>query len=144
MKTNEFSLRRFLNSWLHKKKKKMLLWTHILKDFSFCCNKVDPVWNLNSGFHLEKRILQVMEESWQELLQISRYFYQQYFWDIAFNKAIFLQGINSDCGYMSSYSSQCSLEKHLCKKYLHRIFLCAAKSVHCHNAESWASFPDRM
>lgn len=34
-----------------------------------------------------------MEESWQELLQISWYFYQQYFWDIAFNKAIFCKGL---------------------------------------------------
>lgn len=52
-----------------------------------------------------------------------------------------MQGINSDCGYMSNYS-QCLLEKHLCKKYLHGIVLCAPTSVHCHNAECWAFFPD--
>lgn len=94
MKTNEFSLRHFLNSWLHKKKKKdAAVNSYPEGSVILLQQKLNSVWNLNSGFHLEKRILQVMKESWQELFQISRYFYQQYFWDIAFNKAIFCKGL---------------------------------------------------
>lgn len=134
MKTNEFSWRHFLNSWLHKKiyKRKcscceLISW----RICRFAATKIDPGWNLNSGFHSDFASYGGMMV--RTVANFTVLLPTIVLRDVAFSKAI-----NSDRGYVSSYSSQCSLGKrYICKKHLHRRFLCAAKSVQCHNAKHW-------
>lgn len=111
-----------------------LLWTHILKDLSFCCNKN---W---SWLKSELRISLGEQDfaSYGGIVVRTVANFTVLLPTIVLRDVSFSKAINSDCGYMWSYSSQRSLGKrYTCKKHLHRRFLCAAKSVQCHNAKRW-------